>query len=391
MTPNAHTRICFVGLENLPVLSRQYNHHGIGGEQVQQTLLARAFVRRGMAVSMVVADYGQADGEVIDGITLIKAHGLTDGIPILRFIHPRLTKLWWALERARADVYYVSCASAQLGIVALFARLHHRRVVFRVASDSDCDPSALLIRLWRDKKIYEYGLHRADVVLVQSAHQMQALQANYGCASRLARMLVDPAASSRPFAQRDIDVLWVNNLRPLKRPEMVLALARQLPHLRFHIVGGPQFGYEALYEHVALKACRIPNLTFHGQVPYHEISNYYARARILINTSEIEGFPNAYLQAWRRGTPAVATFDPDGVINTHGLGASARTLNDMVEHINQLACSTALWDEASARCLAFMDGRYSESQVMGPYVEALCASRLPRPNLTTTSRETPSQ
>ena len=65
----ATPRICFVGLQNLPVLSVQYGAHGIGGEQVQQTLLARALKRRGFDVSMVVADYGQRDGEPVDGIT----------------------------------------------------------------------------------------------------------------------------------------------------------------------------------------------------------------------------------------------------------------------------------------------------------------------------------
>jgi len=40
-------RVCFVGLGNLPVLAREYNHHTIGGEQVQQTLLAQALVKEG--------------------------------------------------------------------------------------------------------------------------------------------------------------------------------------------------------------------------------------------------------------------------------------------------------------------------------------------------------
>jgi hypothetical protein len=48
------------------VLSRAYSRHGVGGEQVQHTLLARALARRGHEVSMVVADYGQADAARVD-------------------------------------------------------------------------------------------------------------------------------------------------------------------------------------------------------------------------------------------------------------------------------------------------------------------------------------
>jgi hypothetical protein len=49
----ALTRICFVGLENLPVLAPEFEQYGIGGAPLQQALLAKAFVRRGYQVSML--------------------------------------------------------------------------------------------------------------------------------------------------------------------------------------------------------------------------------------------------------------------------------------------------------------------------------------------------
>jgi hypothetical protein len=39
--------ICFVGLANLPVLAREYGQHGVGGAELQQTLLAKALAARG--------------------------------------------------------------------------------------------------------------------------------------------------------------------------------------------------------------------------------------------------------------------------------------------------------------------------------------------------------
>lgn len=365
-----HKKICFVGLENLPVMSRRYNHHGIGGEQVQHSLLARSLAKRGFDVSMVVADYGQAEVEKIDGVTLYRAHGLTEGLPVLRFIHPRLTRLWAALKRANAGVYYVSCAGPQLGIVALFAKIHQKRVVFRIAHDADCDPKKLIIRLWRDKKIYEYGLRRADAVLAQSAQQADAMKRNYGVDCTITSMLVEPPERSIPFGQRDVDVLWVNNLRPFKRPQLALDLARRLPHLRFHMIGGPQGGFEALYGEMQAQARTIPNLTFHGQVPYHDVNGYYERARVFINTSESEGFPNSYLQAWRRGTPTVAYFDPDHLIARVGLGAAVGTLDEMATRVEQLVTSAETWLPVSTRCQEFMDERYGEATVLAPYIEA---------------------
>jgi glycosyltransferase involved in cell wall biosynthesis len=363
-------RIAFVGLENLPVLARGFERHGIGGEQVQQTLLARALAQRGHEVSMIVADYGQPDGLVVDGIRLHKAHGLTEGIPVLRFVHPRLTRLWSALGRADADVYYLSCAGPQLGFVVAFAARAGRRVVFRIAHDADCDPHRLLVRFWRDRRIYEWGLRRADVVLAQTESQQQALRMHYGLDSQVASMLVEAPGALRPFAQRDVDVLWVNNLRPFKRPDRMPELARALPELRLHMIGGPLAGHGVLYERIEREAGLLPNLVFHGQLPYHATNDWYGRARLFVNTSDSEGFPNAYLQAWRRGTPVVSFFDPDGLIERQGLGWAVRKPEQMARVIARVANDPAAWHEASRRCLGYMDAHHGEDQVIAPYLGA---------------------
>ncbi len=366
-------RVCFVGLENLPVLSRDFDQHLIGGEQVQHTLIAQALARRGIPVSMVVADLGQPDQALIGGIECFKAHGLREGLPVIRFLHPRLTKLWAALRRADADVYYVSCAGPQLGIVAWFARLHGRRVVFRIAHDTDCQPDQLLIRFWRDKRLYEFGLRRADQVLAQSDQQSRALQSNYGVGSTVARMLVEPASQSLAFEQRDIDVLWVNNLRPFKRPDLALELARGLPQFRFHMVGGAMAGCEALFEQVQAEARQIPNLVFHGAIPYQQVNAFYDRARVFVNTSDSEGFPNSYLQAWRSGVPTLVFFDPDRVVERNRLGVRANSIDGMAADISALLSSEERWQLDSGRCRAFMEDRYGEDAVLAPYLAALGA------------------
>lgn len=361
-------KICFVGLENLPVLSRDYNQHGIGGEQVQHTLLARALAKRGYAVSMVVADYGQRDVERIDGIDVYKAYGFDDGLPVIRFVHPRLTGLWGALKKADADVYYVSTAGMQVGVIAAFAKRYGKRAVFRIAHDTDCDPDNLLIKFKRDKKIYEWGLRRVDAVLAQSVQQIEAMRNNYGVDSRMATMLVEPQNEERAFAERDVDVLWVNNLRGFKRPDLMVELARRMPHLKMHMIGGPQGGAEQLYEDTRRDADALPNLVFHGRVPYHDVNAFYERAKVFVNTSDSEGFPNSYLQAWRRGTPLVAFFDPDSTIADNGLGAVPKSMDEMVEAVSSLTSDAHAWAQVSARCRRYMDECYGDDKVLVPYL-----------------------
>ena len=360
-------KICLVGLDNLPMLAPEYQRETVGGESVQQTLLARALSRRGHDVRMVVADHGQPDGASWDGIRTFKAYRFDAGVPGLRFLHPRATGLWAALAGADAELYYTSCAGAQVGLMAMFCAHRRRRLVFRAASDADCDPARLLVPYARDRWLYGYGLRRADAILVQSAAQARDLQRHYGLAGRVAGMLVEGAT---PPVRRDIDVLWVSNIRQLKRPDLALRLAGWLPEKEVHMVGGPMRGEERLYADVERAALEQRNVIFHGRLPYARASALYARARLLVNTSEVEGFPNSYLQAWMHGVPVVTQIDPDGVIGREGLGIAARSFNGLRAAVEVLLRQPALWQAASERCRAYMAREHGDEKVLAPYLAA---------------------
>jgi len=360
-------KICFVGLENLAVLAPEHGHHNIAGEGVQQTLLGQALVRRGHNVSMVVWDYGQIDNAEWEGIRVFKAYRPKAGLPMLRFIHPRWTGMWSALTRADADLYYTSCAGMHVGLVALFCRRFGKRFVFRAASDTDCDRSRLLVRFARDRWLYAYGLRRADAILVQSALQAETLAHHYGLAGRVAGMLVEKPP---PDTVRDIELLWVSNIRQVKRPDLILELAERMPEVKIHMVGGPLPGDEALFRDVRDAAAAKANVTFHGRLSYRDANHLYGRAKVLVNTSDVEGFPNSYLQAWIRGVPVVTLIDPDGVIQREGLGVAASSAAEIPDAIGRLLRDPAVWKAAGDRCRAFMAREYGEDKVLAAYLDA---------------------
>lgn len=368
-------KVCLVSLHALPAISRQHQHRYAGGAEVQLAQLAMALAKLGHDVSLVVADLGQPDGAVYEGVRTLKAFEPSAGLPGIRFFHPRWTTLWSAVSRANADVYYYSCAGMLLGLLAIFCRLHRRRLVFRAASDSDCDPRTLLSKYRRDRWLYEYGLRRTDAVLVQSATQRAAMQRNYGVASTIVRGLVERPFGDSALQPKDIDVLWVANLRQLKRPDRFVDLAKAMPAYRFHMVGGPVPGEEGFYHQIEAIARAVPNLTFHGKVPYLEIGRLFDRARLLANTSEIEGFPNTFLQAWARGIPIATMFDPDGVVASEALGSSHDTVADMACGIASLLQSSDMYERARSTVLAFMAQRFAQDKVLVPYLDALTGAK----------------
>jgi glycosyltransferase involved in cell wall biosynthesis len=256
-------------------------------------------------------------------------------------------------------------------LTSLFSRKHRRKFVFRIASDTDCEPEKLLIEYnyWRDRRIYEYGLRRADAVLAQSALQQEAMQRNYGISSTLASMLVDQPREVSAFEARVIPVLWVSNMRQLKRPDLVLDFAAGSPEIAVHMIGGRIADSADLFDAVRRRASTLSNVMFHGQIPYHDVNDYFAKARVFVNTSDIEGFPNSYLQAWARGTPVVAFFDPDGLIAREGLGVAVSDMDEMREAIIGLITDRERWLAMSARCVAFMRREFNEERILAPYLD----------------------
>jgi glycosyltransferase involved in cell wall biosynthesis len=366
--------VCFVGLANLPALAREYGRNRIGGAEVQQMVLARALARRGFDVSTAVMNYGQPDGAVWDGVRTYRTYRLDEGVPGLRFLHPRWTSMWGALLRADADVYYVSGAGWLTGLVGMFTRRHQRKMVFRVASISDCSPQSLRLPFARDRYLYKRGLRSVDIALAQTAEQQQLLRDNYGLDSVVVTSLRDSPGRCLPFAERTTDVLWVGNIRMLKRPDVLLDMARRLPHLKFEMAGGPMKGHFDVFERMKAAAAQLPNVTFHGAVPYHEIRDLFERARVLAATSEIEGFPNTYLQAWSHGMPVVGFLDPERMIAERKLGRAVTTPDEMAAGLVELLSDESQWRAVSERCLAFAGSNADEDSMVAPYIEALRAA-----------------
>jgi len=362
-------RICIVGLDSYGMLSGEGNPRYIGGESIQHVLLARAWRDLGHDVSIIVHDEGQGARREHEGITAIAAHSRQGGIPGMRFFHPRATRLLSALIAADADTYYQSPAGAYTGITGWFCRASGRRFIFRIASDSDCEKEHGRLKFWRDRKLYNYGLRCADVIASQTEFQAQTLRENHGLESTVVNMMVElPARSAE--VEKDIDVLWVSNLRALKRPELALELARQLPDVRFTLAGGPMPGGETYFEDVMAAAARLPNVTMLGAVRYAETGALFDRTRIFLNTSSIEGFPNTFLQAWIRGVPVVTFFDPDSLVRRLSLGRAAGSVDDMRESIRSLLQHDAERQAIGRRAREFAAREYSTG-VAARYIELL--------------------
>jgi glycosyltransferase involved in cell wall biosynthesis len=350
-------KICFVAHEVYPFFYSGVVAGAIGGAEFQQKLLGEALSSRGMGVSFISSDVGQPDLLKADGLTFIKSFAPAAGLPGVRFVYPRLTKIWKALLTADADVYYVRCAGFLPGVLALFCRMYSRKFIYASASDTDFEPGREMVRHFRDLRLFRMGFKKASRIVVQSDYQKETLLRNYGLNSTVVRNYYQMTSSGQQETERNL-ILWVATIKGLKRPFRFVELAERFPREQFVMIGGPDSASPGLYEEVQARCAGIPNLDFLGFLPVEEAERYFDRCKVLVNTSDFEGFPNTFLQAWGRGVPVLSHVDPDGIINRHRLGYAVADEEQMAEALGKLLAETP--DSYSERTLGYFRDNHSD-------------------------------
>jgi glycosyltransferase involved in cell wall biosynthesis len=144
-----------------------------------------------------------------------------------------------------------------------------------------------------------------------------------------------------------------------------------MPEVRFVMIGGAVVGHEDLHRNVEEAASDIPNLEYLGAVPYHEVNNYFLRAKLFVNTSDSEGFPNSFLQAWVRQVPVISFFDPDSIIEDREIGISPASPRDARDAINSLLNADERRITMGERARQFVVSGYSPAAVVGEYEEQI--------------------
>lgn len=233
--------------------------------------------------------------------------------------------LYRLLKKINPDVIYQRIAGGYTGLCAYYCKKHHKKMIFHIAHDLDVD-------LHEEKKrrkinsidrwCKNYGVRNGDVVIAQTANQACLFQKSF-------KRAVDyqiynfhfPPNETPTLKKRDFyKIVWVANLKTLKRPELYIKLANLFKantKFRFVMIGKPagEKDYQNKMQDLIREA---PSLQYLGELPLEEVNKHLLDADIFVNTSFAEGFSNSFIQSWMRGVPVYSlNTNPDFIFDTY--------------------------------------------------------------------------
>jgi len=318
-----------VSLHGYPLFVKNSSGY-FGGAELQISLIVKELIKdKRFKVSLITGDYGQPNVVKMGRLTIYKCFRKK----FHRFIE--LPRAALVAKKISADVYVGRTASNLLWLMALFCRIFNKKLVYMVAHDWDCQKKFFNPLTRVNRQAFYRALKLADLIIAQTQKQKTMLKKNFGLESTLMRSLAQPPKAIKT-SKKDV-ILWVGRADKWKRPLEFIKLARMLPQEKFVMIC--RKGLDAQLFSQTLRLARSQkNIEFIESVSFEKISQFFSQAKVFVNTSIAEGFPNTFLQSGLAKTPVLSLkVNPDGYSDRFSCGLTAK--NDfklMVKSAHQM-------------------------------------------------------
>lgn len=320
--------------------------NNVTGIQVQMSFWAKAFVAHGWEVYSLT----NHESHSVEQIKFIqKKESWLDRHGLSILCEP--FEAFKFFKKTHSDVVLVRGARRVLYAIRKASALVGAKVVFMGASDRDFEPGKeLILGSGINLKLYHKAIRDISCFVTQNQQQADNLLKYYGKQSIIIPNIWISSTTGEE-KKTGYAALWVANLRRLKRAEWFIGLAKKLPQYRFAIVGG--VNEQDYYDTIESQTSAIPNLDFLGPLSLNDVNTLLSKSKLLVCTSEFEGFPNTFLQAWSESVPVISTVNPSGVITKFGLGKVVDNESDLLKATKEFLTSDDLFEQCQQNIKAY--------------------------------------
>ncbi len=345
-------RICFI--------CGNYYEQFVGGAEYQLYLLAQVLSRMLYDVFYIYIDSGDKFHKNLNiNLVPIKKRKILRWL-LGNYFFLDYSILLNTLKKIDPDIIYQRVGFAYTGIAAKYALLYNKISILHISSDNDLIKnnykiSKNILFQYVDKKFIEYSIKNSHFVICQSNNQKHLLKTNYNRECSIIYPNSHPPPTEKYNKSLPIKIVWVANIKSIKKPELFIKLTNHFKNnnnVLFLMIG---HACNNKYKNYLLnKSKKIDNFKYLGKKSMSEVNEILAKSHILINTSETEGYPNVFIQAWLRRVPVISlNVNPDNVLELNKIGFHSKTFDQMIENVHLLINNNKLREEMGERAMQY--------------------------------------
>lgn len=360
------------------LISPSFFYEKTGGSEIQNWYIANELIERKWEVHYIKE--GSIHNSQESPIHKIILHSIPKLPNQLRWAN--IFRLVRTMRIIKARVWYCRGTISYLFPTAIGAVLSGGIVVWHCSGDiqierrfalsfSHLKPSLIPLALL-NRILFYIGIKHADVVIVQTVHQRKLLWNNY----RLHGKVIHNAHPVYPVdnIRRKPVILWIGNIKKIKNPSRFVDLACMMRDCEYSFIMIGRPGSRELTAPLYKASETMPNFKYFGELKRDRVFSFLNQARLLVCTSDSEGFSNSFIEAWMHGVPTLSLkIDPDGIIRKFGLGSVSDTIEKMAYDLKAILENFDEWHIISQRCLRFALNNFDLSSAVDK-IERIIAS-----------------
>lgn len=296
-----------------------------GGGELQIALLAKGLAELGYEV--IIIDSSITNDINIGNIELLSIKKRTEN-PLKRFII-----FYQLLINVEADYYYARIRSGIHFFGYLAAKKNNSRFIIGMAHDLDTlnlkeryinyySQVSLLIflkKILHCELIFDYLVRKADCVISQHKTQKKNLVLKGNIKSEICYNIypydIKKISDTTPRGEYFI---FVGSLDKRKGIDEIYKIITNCNQIEFVIIGRCRDEYS---KPIISNLQKLDNVKWLGQLEHKELFKYLEESKALISVSKMEGFPNAFIEAWAHGVPTLSlNVDPGNLMKENNLG-----------------------------------------------------------------------
>ncbi len=339
-----------------------------GGAEVQLFLLSKAFSKsKYLDVNIIAGDYNLTKQKT-KKYKNIKVYRLPLKKNIFNLIR-NYVLLLLKLIKLKPDIIIQRTANLRTGIIAFYCKIFKKKFIYSIAHDHDVNGIAAKGILG---KIFTFGLTQASYIIAQNLNQRKTLEKWQNHKFFNISVIKSGDHIISPNLEIKNTVLWVARAIKWKRPEIYLKIADFFPNQTFVMICNKSIinGY---WKEIKEKANKIPNLTFISYVLFEKINEYFKSAKVFINTSIYEGFPNTFIQAAKNKTPILSlNVNPDKFITRYECGfACNNNFKVLVKNLEILLTNQTLYNKFSENAYNYVKEQHNIIRISKKWMDLL--------------------